>query len=187
MTAQLASAKQWFINNELAAFIIKVIFGSSLIALLAQVSVPMIPVPITGQTLGITTVGFALGLRAGVASVLFYLIEGCLGLPVFANGASGVDKLFGATGGYLYGFVFAAGILGYYSDRGVLRNFWKSVVVAVAAAAVIFFFGLIQLSFFVPEGTVFKYGLYPFIPGGIIKALLAAVIVTPTYRFFSKL
>ncbi len=187
MTAQLSNAKQWFISHQLLAFLTKVVFGSTLIALLAQVSIPMQPVPITGQTLGITIVGFALGRKAGVSAVLLYLYEGVMGLPVFANGASGVAVFVGPTGGYLYGFVVAALILGYFSDKGVLNHVWKSIAVALLASAATFGFGLIHLSFFVPEGTVLQYGLYPFIPGGVIKAILAVMLVTPTYRFFSKL
>lgn len=187
MTAQLATAKQWFISKELSTFIIKVLLGANLIALLAQVSIPMIPVPITGQTLAITIVGFALGRNAGVAAVLLYLFEGAVGLPVFANGDWGIATFKGPTGGYLFGFVLAAAILGHFSDKGVLKSFWKSFAVALVAAIVIFVPGLIQLSFFVPEGTVFQYGLYPFIPGGIIKAALAAVLVVPAYNFFSKI
>lgn len=187
MTSQLVSAKQWFISNDLTTFIIKVALGANLIALLAQISIPMVPVPITGQTLGITIVGFALGRKAGTSAVLLYLFEGIIGLPVFATGASGFTSLLGPTGGYLYGFIFSTAILGYYSDKGVLNNFWKSFGVALVASAVTFIFGLIQLSFFVPEGTVFEYGLYPFIPGGVIKALLASMLVIPAYRFFSKI
>lgn len=187
MTAQLASVKRWFISKDLSAFLIKVVLGANLIALLAQVSIPVGPVPITGQTLGITIVGFALGRNAAVSALLLYLYEGALGLPVFAGGGSGFASFFGPSGGYLFGFVCAAGILGHFSDKGVLKSFWKTIAVAIAATVAIYVPGLIQLSNFVPEGTVFQYGLYPFIPGGIIKAVLASVLVVPAYRFFSKL
>lgn len=185
-TSLLTSAKQWFMSQSNASFISKVIFGSLMIALFAQISVPMYPVPITGQTLAITVVGLALGRKAGVSAMLLYLFEGAIGLPVFAGGASGLATFMGPSGGYLYGFVAAVAILGYFSDKGVLNNYFKTALVALLASAAIFVFGLAQLYFFVPAGTVLEYGLYPFILGGIIKAVLATFLVVPTHKFFAK-
>lgn len=187
MTTVLTSTKRWFMSHEQSTFFIKAIFGSIMIALLAQVSVPMYPVPITGQTLAVTVVGLSLGRKAGIAAVLLYLFQGAIGLPVFANGAAGLGAFFGPTGGYLYGFIASVAILGYFSDKGVLKSYLMSTLVALIATAAVFVFGLIHLSFFVPEGTVLQFGLYPFIIGGIIKAVLAAALVVPTYNFFSKL
>ncbi|MES1964493.1 biotin transporter BioY [Psychrobacter sp. AH5] len=187
MSTVLASTKQWFMSNEQAAFFIKVVFGSLMIALFAQISVPMYPVPITGQTLAVTVVGLALGRKAGVSAVLLYLAQGAMGLPVFATGSAGLAAFFGPTGGYLYGFIASVAILGYFSDKGVLKSYFMSTVVALVATATVFVFGLIHLSFFVPKGSVLQFGLYPFILGGIVKAVLAAGLVVPTHKFFSKL
>ncbi len=187
MSTVLASTKRWFMSNEQAAFFIKVVFGSLIIALFAQISVPMYPVPITGQTLAVTVVGLALGRKAGVSAVLLYLAQGAMGLPVFATGSTGLAAFFGPTGGYLYGFIASVAILGYFSDKGVLKSYFMSTVVALVATAVVFVFGLIHLSFFVPKGSVLQFGLYPFILGGIVKAVLAAGLVVPTHKFFSKL
>lgn len=186
-TAQLTQTKRWLETNRLAAFWLKTVIGANLIAIFAQISVPMYPVPITGQTLALTVVGFALGRKAGTASVLLYLLEGMIGLPVFANGASGLSVLLGPSGGYLYGFVPTAFVLGYFSDKGVLNSVWKSIGVALLASIITFAFGLAQLSFFVPADKLLAAGLYPFILGGVIKAVLASVLVTPSYKFFSKL
>lgn len=187
MTALLTSTKQWFLTNEHAAFFIKVVFGSLMIALFAQISVPMYPVPITGQTLAVTVVGLALGRKAGISAVLLYLAQGAIGLPVFANGVGGIAAFFGPTGGYLYGFIAAVAILGYFSDKGILKSFVMSTLVALVATAAVFVFGLLHLSFFVPSESLLQFGLYPFIIGGIIKAVLAAALVVPTHKFFSKL
>lgn len=187
MLSVLTHTKQWMLTHEQLALMIKAVFGSILIAIFAQVSVPMVPVPITGQTLAVTVVGLSLGRKAGVAAVLLYLFQGAIGLPVFANGVGGIHTFMGPTGGYLYGFVASVAILGYFSDKGVLTSFYKSVFVALIATAATFVFGLIHLSFFVPEGTVLQFGLYPFILGGIIKAVLAAGMVVPTNKLFSKL
>lgn len=187
MSTVLASTKQWLISNEQTAFFIKAVFGSLMIALFAQISVPMYPVPITGQTLAVTVVGLALGRKAGVSAVLLYLAQGAMGLPVFANGSAGLAAFFGPTGGYLYGFIAAVAILGYFSDKGILKSYIKSTLVAFVATAAVFVFGLAHLSLFVPTENLLQLGLYPFIIGGIIKAVLAASLVVPTHKFFSKL
>ncbi|AHG85602.1 Biotin biosynthesis protein BioY [Bibersteinia trehalosi USDA-ARS-USMARC-190] len=87
----------------------------------------------------------------------------------------------------MWGYIPTAYVLGYFSDKGVLSSFWKSVAVALLASVITFAFGLAQLSFFVPEGKVLELGLYPFILGGVIKAALASLLVSPSYKFFSKL
>lgn len=184
---QLSQTKKWLEANQSLSFILKSLIGANLIAIFAQISVPMYPVPITGQTLALTVVGFALGRKVAVSAVLLYLFEGVIGLPVFANGGSGFQTLLGPTGGYLIGFVPTAYLLGYFSDKGILKSFWKSVVVALAATVITFVFGLAQLSLFVPSDKVLEFGLYPFIISGVIKAVLASLLVIPSYKFFSKL
>lgn len=187
MISQLSQTKKWLLSHETFAFWFKVLFGANMIAIFAQISIPLPYVPITGQTLALTVIGFALGRKAGTTAVLAYLAEGLVGLPVFANGGSGLSSLLGPSGGYLIGFVPTAYVLGYFSDKGVLNSYWRSIAVALLATIITFAFGLAQLSLFVPADKVLAVGLYPFILGGILKAVLASVLVIPTYRFFSKL
>ena len=183
----IQQTKFFFIDNSLKVTAIKALIGSLFIALLAQVSIPLQPVPITGQTLGVTIVGFAFGKRAGVASVALYLLEGALGLPVFANGSSGIAAFFGPTGGYLYGFLATAYILGYFSDKGILNYPMAAFFIAILASATTFVFGLLQLSFFVPADKVLEYGFTPFIAGGLVKALIASFTVSGAYKLSKKL
>jgi biotin transport system substrate-specific component len=91
-----------------------IVGASLLVALMAQVSVPLpfSPVPITGQTFAVLLVGAALGAKRGSASLLLYLLEGAAGLPVFAGGGAGPATFLGPTGGYLIGFVAAAWLVG---------------------------------------------------------------------------
>lgn len=187
MYAQLSATKKWAAQNPAQTFLLQTLIGANLIALLAQLSIPLPFVSITGQSLGVTLVGFALGRKAGVAAVLLYLLEGAMGLPVFANGKAGLAVLMGPSGGYLLGFVAMAWILGYFSDKGVLRSVWKSIAAALLANAVMYAMGLAQLSLFVPAGKVLEFGLYPFVIGDLIKACIAAFAVAPAYRFFQKL
>lgn len=184
---QLTQTKSWMTANPTLAFWLKVVIGANLIALFAQITVPMYPVPMTGQTLAISVVALGLGRKAGFSAVLFYLFEGAMGLPVFANGGAGLATFAGPSGGYLIGFAASAYVLGYFSDKGVLKSFPKTVLVTILAAAVMYAFGLAQLAFFVPADKVLAYGLYPFILGGIVKAILAGILVVPTHKFFSKI
>lgn len=186
-SSSLVQAKQWYLSPSLTSFATKALLGSLVLALFAQISIPMQPVPITGQTLGLTLIGFALGARAATAAVLLYLLEGSLGLPVFANGAAGWGVLTGPTGGYLIGFVPSAWLLGYASDKGVLNNKWLTLGAALLSAVITFAFGLLQLSFFVPAEKLLQAGLIPFIPGGVIKALVASALILPAYNFFKKI
>ncbi|MDH2924303.1 biotin transport system substrate-specific component [Nicoletella semolina] len=188
MISQLSQAKQWFAANEKLGFWIKAFVGANLIALFAQISIPLPYVPITGQTLAVLVVGLALGSKAGATAAAIYLLEGAMGLPVFAGGAGGFARILGASGGYLLSYVPAMFLLGYFSDKGALESLWKTALAALLASVVIYAFGLIQLSFFLPAGkSVLAVGLYPFIAGDLLKAALASVLVVPTHRLFSKL
>lgn len=187
MYAQLAASKKWLAENKTTTFILQTLIGANLIALLAQVAIPTPFVMITGQSLGVLLMGFALGRKAATAALLTYLAEGAMGLPVFAGGKAGVAVLMGSSGGYLFGFVAMAAILGWASDKGCLKSVWKSVAAAVVATAVMYAFGLAQLSLFVPADKVLAYGLTPFIIGDVIKACLACLLVMPAYRFFQKI
>lgn len=113
-------------EKNIAGQVALVVAGSLLVALLAQVSIPLpfTPVPVTGQTLGVLLVGGALGSRLGAASLALYLGEGAIGLPVFAGGVGGLPV--GPTGGYLVGFVLMAYVVGYLAERGWDRSWGRS-------------------------------------------------------------
>src|SRR5690606_7512035 len=116
-----------------------------LLALLSQVRVPVGPVPVTGQTLGVLLVGAGFGAPLGLATVGAYLLLGALGLPVFAGAAAGVAYALGPTGGYLVGFVMAAALLGRLSRRGWDRRLRSSVAAMLLANALVYVPGLLWL------------------------------------------
>ena len=99
-----------------------VVFGSLLLAVSAQFKIPLYPVPVTGQTLVVLLIGMTYGPRLGGITMLAYLFEGALGLPVFAGGAAGVAVFMGPTGGYLFGFLLAGVAMGYLAERGMGRT-----------------------------------------------------------------
>lgn len=157
-----------------------VLGGSVLIALAAQVSLPMFPVPMTLQTLAILAVGLTLGARLGTMALLAYLAEGAAGLPVFANGGAGVAYMTGPTAGFLVGFVMMAFVAGYASDKGMTRSFIGAALVALVASALLYVPGLAYpaaaMGKTFPE--LFSGWMLPFVLGDMVKAALAALIVT---------
>jgi biotin transport system substrate-specific component len=166
-----------------------VLGGTAVIALAAQTSVPMIPVPMTLQTLAILAVGFSFGSRLGAATLLAYLAEGAMGLPVFANGMNGL-AFAGPTAGFLLGFVFMAWAAGWAAERGLARGVIGTTLSALVISALLYVPGLawpmaVAGSFGLDAGWAGQgLGFYwthfvaPFLIGDAVKAVLAALIVT---------
>ncbi|MCS7056351.1 MAG: biotin transporter BioY [Thermoflexales bacterium] len=163
-----------------------IVAGSWLVALMSQLSIPLQPVPITGQTFGVLLVGAALGWRRGALALLLYLLQGIAGLPFFAGGTAGIARLFGPTGGYLIGFVFAAALTGWLSERGWDRRLPSTLLAMALGNAVIYLFGLPWLARTVGWEQAIALGLLPFIPGDILKALLAAFALPGAWRIVER-
>jgi biotin transport system substrate-specific component len=165
-----------------------VIGGSLLVAMLAQVAIPLpfTPVPITGQTLGVLLVGMLLGSRRGALSIVAYLAEGAAGLPFFAGGKAGAALLVGATGGYLMGFIVAAGLVGWLAERGFDRNIPKALVAMTLGTATILLFGVTWLSTLIGFSQAMSLGVVPVLPGAVIKITLAALILPTGWHFLGK-
>lgn len=161
-----------------------VLGGSWLVALMAQVRLPLpfTPVPITGQTFGVLLMGFALGARRGFLCLALYLLQGGMGLPFFAGGASGWGHLLGPTGGYLWGFVGAAALMGWLAERGWDRSFLRTLAGMGLGNLLIYLFGLPWLAAFVGWERVWLQGLLPFLPGDALKALGAALLLPSLWR-----
>lgn len=151
-----------------------VLGGTAFLALAAQISVPMIPVPMTLQTLAVLIVGLVYGARMGTLTVAAYLAEGAAGLPVFANGSFG---LFGPTTGFLLGFLAIAWIAGTASDRGVKR-FLPVTLVALVASAVVYLPGVAWLAGYIGLEKAVAAGMLPFLAGDAVKSVIAALVVT---------
>jgi biotin transport system substrate-specific component len=116
--------------------------GTLVVILCSQIVIPTLPVPFTGQTFGVLVVGGALGFRRGAAALLLYLLIGAIGFGVFAQHASGVATLVGATGGYLIGFVVAAAIVGRLAELGWDRHVGGALVMMAIGTAVIYAIGV---------------------------------------------
>lgn len=148
----------------------------------AYLSIPIGPVPIVLQNLFILLSGLLLGSRWGPASVAVYLLAGACGLPVFSGGMGGIGRLVGPTGGYLFGYLPAVYLIGKISEKGGERVF-VDVVAMVCGSAVIYACGVIWLQVLTgmtPAKTL-VVGMYPFIPGDLLK-IAAAVPIAKALR-----
>tara|TARA_B100000427_G_C15508198_1_gene594954 strand:- start:202 stop:774 length:573 start_codon:yes stop_codon:yes gene_type:complete len=165
-----------------------ILIGSLSIGILAQISIPIpfSPVPITGQTIGVVLVGSLLGSRRGTLCIVLYLMEGSLGLPVFANMKAGAHVLFGPTGGYLWGFIIAAFLMGYFKEKQFIYNPFNCFVACFVATSIILLVGAFYLSFIIGDMKKgLAMGLYPFLFGDIIKSFICASIIQGSKKIFS--
>lgn len=165
-------------KNKFLAEALYIIAGFFLLSILAQVAIPLpwTPVPITGQTFGVTLIALSWGRKRALGITATYLLAGSMGLPVFAGAKSGL--ILGPTFGYLLGMLVSSYAVGHLSDLGFTKTFKKSLLAAFVGSFFVFSFGLLVLSFFVPSSTLLMAGLLPFIPGDILKNTLAAVLST---------
>lgn len=150
-------------------------FGAAIIAVLAQVTIPIPLVPITGQTLAIGLIVTILGTKYGTISVLLYVLLGAVGLPVFANFSGGLSVLVGPTGGYIIGFIIQAYIMGIYLDK-FGYTYWQAIVSNLIGMVITLAFGTAWLKFAanLTWTGAFLAGVAPFIIVGVIKAIIAA-------------
>lgn len=165
-----------------------VLGGAALTAVLAQVAIPLWPVPITGQTLAVLLVGASLGAVRGGLSMVVYALAGLAGLPVFSDRAAGAAVLLGPTGGYILGFVLAAAFTGWLAQRRFERRVLSGMLAFVAGSVVVFLVGLPWLKVVVgltwPQ--TIAAGFTPFIVGGIIKAAIAAALLRGAWALVDR-
>ena len=163
-----------------------VLAGSAFLAVMAQITVPMLPVPMTMQTLAVMLIGAFCGWRLAGETMLAYILEAVVGLPVLAGGASGVAKLLGPTGGYILGFLLGAALIGFLAERGWHRSLGGLIASLSLGHVLVFIPGVLWLAhFFGMEGEkgALALGLTPFIYGSIVKTALAAGVVMAAKRW----
>lgn len=200
--------------------IVLVLAGTLLTALAAQVSIPLFgegvshpvaaliasgygalgvplpnsPVPITGQTFAVLLLGALLGGRLAFVTLLAYLAEGLMGLPVFSLGRNawspssvGVPWIMGPTVGYVVAYPFAAYVVGRLAERGWDRHFWSTALAMLTGSVIIYLVAIPWLAVFVGAQNAVPAGLLPFIPGDVVKLVLAALLLPTGWAALGRL
>ncbi|MEE9319753.1 MAG: biotin transporter BioY [Granulosicoccus sp.] len=167
-----------------------VLVGSLLLTVSAKLSIPFFPVPMTLQTLVVLCLGMALGPVLGALTVIAYLVEGAIGLPVFAGTPEkgiGLAYMLGTTGGYLVGFVLAASVTGFLAQRRWDRNVLTTVAAMLIGNAVIYVCGLVWLGALVGwDKPVLAWGMTPFLLGDLAKVAIAAALMPWLWRSMGR-
>lgn len=158
--------------------LLQVVGASLLIALCAQIQIPLFftPVPLSGQTFAALLAGALLGSRKGALSVLLYILEGCVGLPVFTSGPLGFARLVGPTGGYIVGFVFEAYCVGFFLEKMKNITAVKTFAILCMGCAIQLGCGALWLIHFVGIQSVWALGVVPFVAGELFKVSLVGLI-----------
>jgi biotin transport system substrate-specific component len=170
--------------------VILAIVGSLLLWISARIQVPFWPVPMTMQTFVVLVLGMAYGWRLGAATLLLYLAQGAVGLPVFAGTPEkriGLAYMLSGTGGYLVGFLLAAAVCGYLAERGWDRKFWTTCLAMLIGNAVIYVPGLLWLgTLFGWDKPILAWGLTPFLLGDLVKLALAATVLPLAWKLTGR-
>lgn len=174
-----------------AGNVVLVVLGAALLTLAAKISVPVWPVPVTLQTAAVAALAAAFGWRIGVATVAAYIVEGLVGLPVFAGAMAGPAYLLGPTGGFIVSWLPMAAIIGVAADRGLSRRMLPLFAVMVLGDAVSFAFGYGWLVTVLANlkgvgagevlGSAFDGAIKPFVVWDILKMALAAVTISAAW------
>jgi biotin transport system substrate-specific component len=165
-----------------------VIGFSLLTALSAQIVIPMVPVPITGQTFAVLLTGALLGSRLGAMAMIAYLLEGASGLPFFQQGHAGLAYMMGPTGGYLVAFPAAAFITGAFAEQGWDRKFLTAAAAMAVGSIVIIVCGWLWFSYLMHTSPLiaFQLTVLKFIPGDVVKIILAAAVLPSGWKLVSE-
>jgi len=163
--------------------------GTLVVGAFAQIQIPLWPVPITGQTLAVMLVGAALGAWRGASALALYLVAGLAGVPLFAGFASGIASVAKPDFGFIIGFVFAAALIGWLSERNWDKHPVLSLAAFLGASVVPFvvglpYLGLVLGALGLPNdlNSVLVAGFYPFILGGVIKWAIAAALLPVAWK-----
>ena len=165
-------------NNKLIKIFLISILGSILLTISAKVKIPFYPVPMTMQTFVVLFLGISFGYKVGVTTIILYLLEGIVGLPVFSNSPEkgiGIAYFVGPTMGYLIGFIFAWLLAGYFKySSNYLINFLKILI----STSIIYIFGILWLGTLIGwDKPILQLGVFPFLLAELFKILLLTLLV----------
>jgi biotin transport system substrate-specific component len=175
-------------KNQVWMQLISIVLGSVFLGLMAQLAfyLPWTPIPVTLQTLGVSILAIGLGPRQAFLSVLLYLGQATIGLPVIAGGLSNPLWIMGPTAGYLMGFLVASYLTGQLLKKQS-SSLFKTVLIFALNEGIILFIGFVWLAFIFNQNQAFQVGFLPFIPGAVCKALIATSLLHPIRWIQSKI
>ena len=186
-------SKNRIIINELKTFnnvnstllnLFLVIFGTLILTISAKIQVPFWPVPMTMQTFVVFLIAMTYSVRLSFFTLILYLFEGAIGLPVFATGG-GIAYLVGPTAGYLYGMTVSVIVISYLANLGYSKTYFGAALSLLLGSVIIFSFGLIYLGSIIGYEKSIQAGLLPFVPSELFKIALAVALI-PTLNKFIK-
>jgi len=176
-------------GQNLASSVIFVVVGAAVTAIAAQFVVPIYPVPVTGQTLAVLVVGMSLGAARGALAMIVYVAFGAGGLPVFGNASSGIDVLFGPSGGYIFGYIACAATVGFLAERHWDRSFLRAVAAATIGIVITFLAGILgivlafeRLGIESTIQSILDSSVTPFLIGEAIKIIGAAALLSLSWK-----
>ncbi len=172
-------------TNVILKNIVLVMLGTVILTISAKIQIPFWPVPMTMQTYVVLVISMIYGFRLSIITLIVYLLEGALGIPVFAKGG-GLLYLTGPTAGYLYGMLLASGVIGYYSERGFNKSIVNSIPLLLLGINIIFIFGIVYLGSIIGFEKALIAGLLPFIPSEFFKIALALCTLGLLKKYYIK-
>lgn len=182
-------ADRWAKNSiAKSASLIAGLVGLTAVSAQIAVPLPFTPVPLTFQTFAVLAGAAALGAQRAVIAQVSYLVLALAGLPILAGGASGPEKVIGATGGYLVGFVIASYLVGRIAERGATLKVRSTIVAYLVGTSVIYTFGALWLAQFTGNSVSWAIanGVVPFLIGDLIKAIAAGAVLPTAWKLTGK-
>ncbi len=172
-------------NFSLLTKIFTAVACSVFLIISAKIKIDLYPVPMTLQPLAVLMIAMLCGRNIAAGSIGLYLIQGMIGLPVFAYGG-GIPYLMGPTGGFLIGFFIAGIIVGSLADSGWGKKIFKSVCAMMLGLSIIYFCGILQLSFIKGFDYAIIKGMEPFIIGDLYKLVLVSLLLPQIWKLIKK-
>ena len=176
----------WSSGQPILRSIILACAGSIALWVSAKIQIPFWPVPLTLQTFVVLLIGMVFGAKLGALTILLYLFEGAVGLPVFSGTPEkgiGLAYMAGPTGGYLFGFVLAAFCVGFLAERGWDKKPVSTALAMLIGNLIIYATGILWLGSLIGwDKPVLAFGLYPFLLGDLLKIILAAVLLPSLWK-----
>ena len=165
-------------TNKFLKSILVVILGTILLTISAKIKIPFYPVPMTMQTFVVLFLGISFGYKIGVATIILYIFEGILGLPVFSNSPEkgiGLTYFFGPTMGYLIGFIFACFLAGYFKYNS---NYLLTFIKLSISTSIIYLLGVLWLGNLIGwDKPILEFGVYPFLLAELFKLILLTILI----------